>query len=208
MNATPMPEDIATWRRSERRRLRAERLELSVTEREAAAASIAGVLNEIVAGHFADPAGHVISGYWPIKAELDLRFWLGDLHDRGARLALPVVAQQGQPLVFRHWQPGAPMERGFWNIPVPTAEAEPVTPELALAPLVGWDAAGYRLGYGGGYFDRTLAALHPRPLVIGVGLQGSLLDSIRPQPHDIALDAIVTETGLQWQSPRLSPHAV
>ena len=71
--------------------------------------------------------------------------------------------------------------------------------DLALAPLVGWDASGYRLGYGGGYFDRTLAALSPRPFVIGVGLQSSKVDTIYPQPHDIGLDAIVTEAGLQWE---------
>lgn len=94
------------------------------------------------------------------------------------------------------------MVRGDWNIPVPPPDAPPVTPEIALAPLVGWDAGGYRLGYGGGYFDRTLAALSPRPFTIGVGLQKAQLATIHPQPHDIRLDAIVTEAGVQFHAER------
>src|SRR5690606_21931832 len=85
--------------------------------------------------------------------------------------------------------------RGIWNIPIP-AEREPVRPTALLVPVVGFDAAGYRLGYGGGYYDRTLALLEPRPLTIGVGYAGARLDTIHPQPHDIPLDAIVTEAGV------------
>lgn len=88
------------------------------------------------------------------------------------------------------------MVRGDWNIPVPPPEAEVVTPEIALAPVVGWTAEGFRLGYGGGYFDRTLAALLPRPFTIGIGFQSARLATIYPQPHDIALDAGVTEAGI------------
>jgi 5-formyltetrahydrofolate cyclo-ligase len=87
------------------------------------------------------------------------------------------------------------MERGFWNIPVP-AEGPEVTPDIALAPVVGWDAAGYRLGYGGGYFDRTLAALAPSVFAIGVGLDAAQIPTIFPQPHDIPMRLIVTETGI------------
>ena len=86
------------------------------------------------------------------------------------------------------------MVQGFWKIPVP-AEGPEVVPDIMLAPLVGWDDAGYRLGYGGGYFDRTLAAFAVRPLVIGVGLAAAQLPTIFPQPHDIAMDSIVTEAG-------------
>ena len=88
------------------------------------------------------------------------------------------------------------MERGAWSIPVP-AEGPGVTPDVTLAPVVGWDAAGFRLGYGGGYFDRTLAALSPRPFAIGVGLDAARLITIFPQPHDIPMQVIVTETGRQ-----------
>ena len=87
------------------------------------------------------------------------------------------------------------MERGFWGILVPS-EASEVIPDIALAPVVGWDRAGYRLGYGGGYFDRTLAALSPRPLVVGIGLQSARVATIYPQPHDIPMDVILTEKGM------------
>jgi 5-formyltetrahydrofolate cyclo-ligase len=94
--------------------------------------------------------------------------------------------------MFREWTPGAPMAPGIWNIPVP-AEGETLSPTVLLAPLVGFDGCGYRLGYGGGYYDRTLAAAMPRPLAIGVGFEASRLETIHPQPHDIPMDLIVTE---------------
>ena len=202
MTAMPDPlqaADVAHWRTAERKRLRAERLELSVEDRARAAQAIAAQLDRILKKRFGNPAGRVISGYWPIKAEPDLRFWMESLHQQGARMALPVVEVPASPLVFRAWSPGAKMERGHWNIPVPAAEAERLVPDVALAPLVGWDGEGYRLGYGGGYFDRTLAAFKPKPFVIGVGLQSSRIETIFPQAHDIRLDAIVTEAGLQWE---------
>ena len=90
------------------------------------------------------------------------------------------------------YQTGAAMQRGFWNIPVP-AERRVVAPDALLIPLVGYDAAGYRLGYGGGYYDRTLAALAPRPFCIGVAYDDSQLETIHPQPHDIPMNLIVTE---------------
>jgi 5-formyltetrahydrofolate cyclo-ligase len=117
-------------------------------------------------------------------------------------LALPVVETPGTPLAFRRWTPGMGMERGHWGIPVPPATSERLTPEISLAPLVGWDAEGYRLGYGGGYFDRTLAALAPKPFVIGVGLQSARLATIAPQPHDVPLSVIVTEAGVQIERDR------
>jgi 5-formyltetrahydrofolate cyclo-ligase len=191
--------EVARWRRAERHRLRAERMAMAVAARTDWAAALARHLDAGLQGWLAGPvAGRVIGGYWPIKGEADLRPWLGALHERGAQVALPVVVEKGQPLVWRRWQPGAAMERGDWNIPVPPASAGTVIPDLALAPLVGWDAAGYRLGYGGGYFDRTLAALGARkPFVVGVGLQAARLATVFPQWHDIAMDAIVTEAGVQ-----------
>lgn len=187
--------DVARWRSAERKRLRAARLDLAAEARMAAAQAIASHLDALIAKHLGDPSGHVISGYWPIKAEPDLRFWMESLHARGARMALPVVEIPATPLAFRAWHPGMKMERGHWNIPVPPADAPRLVPEVALAPLVGWDDAGYRLGYGGGYFDRTLAALALKPFVIGVGLQTARIATIFPQPHDVRLDAIVTEAG-------------
>jgi len=187
-------QDVARWRRAERIRLLADRAALSVEARRIAAMAIAGHLDQLLATRFASLKGLIISAWWPIKAELDLRFWLAGLAARGAHAALPLVASRAAPLMFRAWTPETRMARGFWNIPVP-AEGAYITPDITLAPVVGWDAAGYRLGYGGGYFDRTLAAITPTPLAIGVGLDAARIATIYPQPHDIPMQAVVTESG-------------
>ena len=188
--------DVARWRSAERRRLRAERDALSVADRQAAGAAIADHLADLLRQRFGTLRGRRFSGYWPIKAEPDLRPLMAALHAEDALVALPLVEVKAAPLVFRRWTPETRMVRGDWNIPVPPPEAQAVTPEISLAPVVGWTAEGFRLGYGGGYFDRTLAALSPRPFTIGIGFQAARLATIYPQPHDIALDAIVTEAGL------------
>ncbi|KPQ07929.1 MAG: 5-formyltetrahydrofolate cyclo-ligase [Rhodobacteraceae bacterium HLUCCA12] len=188
--------EVARWRRAERARLIAARAALPLAERTALAQAIAAHLDTVLG----DVTGHVIAGYWPIRGEPDLRFWLYALHAKGATLALPVVETPRCPLVFRHWEPGARLQPGHWRIPEPPADAATLMPDIVLAPLVGWDAAGYRLGHGGGYFDRTLAARTPPPRAIGVGLQSARLSTIFPQPHDIGLSAIVTEAGLQYEA--------
>lgn len=184
--------DVTRWRKAERARLLAMRAAVSVAERHAAAEAIAGRLDTLLAARFKMIEGLTISGWWPIKAELNLRHWLESLLARGAQVALPVVVTPAAPLVFRLWTPDCKMVQWFWKIPVPAGGRE-VTPDVILAPVVGWDAAGYRLGYGGGYFDRTLAALDPGPLSIGVGHDAARVATIFPQPHDIAMDLIVTE---------------
>ncbi len=189
--------DVARWRRAERVRLRAERQALSVEARAAASAALSAHLQDLLRLCFGDMRDRLISAYWPIKGEPDLRPLMADLHAAGVLVALPLVEVKQAPLVFRRWTPETRMVRGDWNIPVPPPEAEVVTPPVVLAPLVGWDRAGYRLGYGGGYFDRTLAHLAPRPFVVGIGLQAAKLATIYPQPYDIRLDAILTEEGLQ-----------
>lgn len=189
-------QDVARWRRAERARLRAERRAMSVDAQRAAGKALAGHLRDWLEQRFGGAKGRVFSAYWPIKGEPDLRPLMTDLHDAGVTIALPVVETRAAPLVFRHWTPQTRMIRGDWNIPVPPPEAETLIPDIALAPLLGWDGEGYRLGYGGGYFDRTLAALAPRPFTIGVGFQFARLSTIYPQPHDIPLDAILTEAGI------------
>lgn len=189
--------DVARWRRAERTRLRDQRDALSVAARKDVGAALVAHLHTTLVDRFAGARGRVFSGYWPINGEPDLRALLVDLHAAGVTVALPVVETKAAPLVFRRWTPQTKMIRGVWNILVPPPEAEALTPEITLAPLVGWDDEGYRLGYGGGYFDRTLAALSPRPFTIGVGFQSARLATIYPQPHDIPLDLIVTETGVQ-----------
>lgn len=191
--------DVARWRRAERIRLRAERDALSVADRQNIGTTLAGHLRQFLASRFDGAAGMVLSAYWPIKGETDLRGLMAELHEAGVIIALPVVEVRASPLVFRRWHPGLHMIRGDWNIPVPPPEADRLAPDVALAPVVGWDSAGFRLGYGGGYFDRTLATLAPRPFTIGIGLQAAQLSTIFPQPHDIPLDVILTEAGVQFQ---------
>lgn len=198
--------DVARWRRAVRARLVAERQTLPVAGRREIAEAVSGHLSRLLRARFGSLAGRVIAGYWPIRGEIDLRPLMAEWHAAGARVALPVITEIAAPLVFRRWTPQARLERGHWNIPEPPPGAETLTPEIALAPLVGWalreDApGGWRLGHGGGYFDRTLAALSPRPFTIGVGLSSARLATIRPQPHDIPLDAIVTEAGIEGGRP-------
>ncbi len=188
--------DVARWRKAERIRLLAERAALPVATRQNAAQAIAAHLDHLLAQRFASLSGLIISAWWPIKAELDLRFWLATLPARGATAGLPLILTPKAPLAFRTWTPDTPMERGFWNIPTPATGPE-ITPHITLSPLVGWDSAGYRLGYGGGYFDRTLASLTPSPIAIGIGLDAARLPTIFPQPHDIPMDYILTDTGPQ-----------
>jgi len=184
--------DVARWRKAARARLLGERVALPVAERQQAAETIAVHLDALLHARFPIIEGLTTSAWWPTKAELNLRHWLESLLARGARVALPVVVTPAAPLVFRIWTPECRMVQGFWKIPVPSDGPE-VVPDVTLAPVVGWDGANYRLGYGGGYFDRTLAALAPRPLTIGVGLCAARVPTIFPQPHDIAMDVIVTE---------------
>ena len=134
----------------------------------------------------------VLGFYWPIRGELDLRDFARRHSKAGGAVALPVVVAKDASVEFWQWEHGAAMQRGFWNIPVPAAR-NMAAPDVLLIPLVGYDAAGYRLGYGGGYYDRTLAAAAPRPLCIGVGYDDSELATIHPQPHDVAMELIVTE---------------
>lgn len=187
--------DVARWRTAKREELRAARKTLGVDEHASVSAGIAAKLEAVLQSRIDGAKGLILSAYWPIKGEPDLRPLMAKLHDAGVIIALPLVETKAAPLVFRLWTPETKMARGDWNIPVPPADAEQVTPDIALAPLVGWDGEGYRLGYGGGYFDRTLAALELRPFAIGVGYASAKLSTIFPQPHDIAMDLIVTEDG-------------
>lgn len=139
----------------------------------------------------------------PLRNEFDVYPLLPGLLARGWRAAMPVVNTRAAPLTFRLWQPGCAMTTDLCGIPVPTATGgavieapSEITPDLLLLPLVAFDAQGYRLGYGGGYFDRTLAASIRRPQAIGVGFELGRVPDIRPQAHDIRLDAVVTEAGV------------
>ncbi len=188
--------DVARWRKVKRDELRAARKALSVDEHTSVSARLAEALEGVLKAKFDGATGLTLSMYWPIKGEPDLRPLMAKLHGAGVVIALPLVETKAAPLVFRLWTPDTKMVRGDWNIPVPPADAKIITPDISLAPLVGWDGECYRLGYGGGYFDRTLASLDPRPFKIGVGYASAKLATIFPQPHDIPMDLIVTEDGV------------
>jgi 5-formyltetrahydrofolate cyclo-ligase len=188
----PMPRpDIMRWRKAERDRLIAARLAVSNTQRTIWADRIAQGLDSIIG----DVNGIIVSVYWPFRGEPDLRAWMKTITGRGGACALPVVIEKGQPLVFRCWKEGEPLERGVWNIPIPAA-APDVVPDVTIAPVVGFDPQCYRLGYGGGFFDRTLASLPRKPRVFGIGYELQAIPTIHPLPHDIVMDAIVTEEGV------------
>jgi 5,10-methenyltetrahydrofolate synthetase len=152
-------------------------------------------ITELLLALLPDMQSACVSFYWPFEGEFDPRFAIRRWRERGARAALPVVVRKGAPLEFREWWPGAPMKRGVFDLPIPDGTPV-VTPDVALIPPVGFDDEGYRLGYGGGYFDRTLAALACPPLKVGVAFELSRIPTIRPQPHDIPMDCIVTEAGV------------
>lgn len=181
---------VREWRKSERQRLLALRAALDHEARAAAAARILPFAHEAIRRH----AARAVGLYWPIKSELDFRMLAEQLARDGIATALPVILEKGTPLAYWQWSPGEPLERGFWNIPVPR-QRRPIHPDAVLAPTVGFDRAGYRLGYGGGYFDRTLAQADRPSLAIGIGLDFARLDTIWPQPHDIPMDVIITELG-------------
>ena len=183
--------EIKTWRRQTRAELIARRVALDGVRRREINVAISA---HIEAG-FALLAGMTVGFCWPFQSEFDARFAIRHFRDRGAVAALPVVIAKATPLQFRAWWPGAPMTAGVYGIPVPAGTAL-VVPDAAIVPMNGFDAQGYRLGYGGGYFDRTLAATMPPPLAIGVSFEFARLATIYPQPHDIAMDFVVTEAGI------------
>ncbi len=133
----------------------------------------------------------VIGFYWPIKGEFDLRSFVEGYIDEGWFAALPAVVDSKKPLEFRLWTPETKLIPGVWNIPTPV-EQNIVEPSVLIVPLVGFDNENYRLGYGGGYYDRTIASFKKRPHTIGIGLDITQLDTIYPQSHDIPMDEIIT----------------
>jgi len=202
-----MHADIASFRKAERERLIAARLAIPAEVRASHTAKIAAALDQLLGA----ATEEIVSLYWPIRAEPDLRPWMRAACERGLAIALPVAVELGRPLTFRAWRPGAVMARGLWQIPYP-AEGPEITPTTLLAPLVGFDAASYRLGYGGGFFDRTLAAIRSptalgisgtrgtRARVIGVGYRALEIPTIHPQPHDVPMDVILTEEASRFRA--------
>jgi 5,10-methenyltetrahydrofolate synthetase len=187
------PGDIGPWRKEVRAELLSRRMAVKRDQRLAWNDAVTTYLLE----GFPNLKTMVVGFYWPFRGEFDPRPAIRRLMEEGARAALPVVVRKNAPLQFHAWWQGAPMREtgGVFNIPVPDGTGI-VTPDALLIPPVGFDSLGYRLGYGGGYFDRTLASMAPQPLKIGVGFELSRIDTIRPQPYDIPMDFVVTEAGV------------
>ena len=141
------------------------------------------------------PADAVIAGFWSVGGEIDVRPLLRELHARGHTIALPVTPKRGEPLSFRRWQPGDALARGPMGTSQPRPEADPITPDWLLMPLLAFDARGNRLGYGGGYYDRTLAAL-PTAYRLGCAYACQRLDEVPAGPEDVPLHAVATEEGV------------
>ncbi len=189
-------DELREWRKAERARLIGERERLDPETLDRFRRRIDAHLER----SFPGLAGATVAFCWPIRGEYDARPLVLTLRARGATTALPVVVAPGQPLVFREWHPGVALASGPLGIPYP-ASSDPVVPTVTLLPLIGWDDAGYRLGYGAGFFDRTLAAMAKRPIAIGVGYELGRLATIDPQAWDVPMDWIVTERGVYRRDP-------
>ena len=187
---------LKSWRRSERERLIAARLQLDAATLDEWRRRMDGYLER----SFPGLARTRLAFCWPIKHEYDARHLAKTLRERGALTALPVVVAPKTPLAFREWHPGVELARGALDIPYPVNSPE-ITPDAVLLPMNGWDAQGYRLGYGAGFFDRTLASLAKKPVVIGVSYELARKETIHPQPWDIPVDYLVTERGVYRRDP-------
>lgn len=183
-------EDVKAWRKQQRDMLIKARPQ-DANERRLRSAPILEQLSAELRAISAVPR-LVLGIYWPFRGEIDVRDVAHRHIEAGGIVALPVVVEKNAPVQFWRWRPEVPMSRGLFNIPIP-GEQEIVTPDVLIVPLVGFDRAGYRLGYGGGYYDRTLAATHPRPRTLAIAFAEAELQTIYPQPHDIPMSRIITD---------------
>ncbi len=178
-------------KRTLRSAMLAWRATLSEDERHAGAAGLLATLQR--ERPFETPG--VVSGFWPIKDEIDIRPLMIELLNTGCQLVLPVVQGRGQPLLFRAWRPGDPLEAGVFGTLQPSARREALEPDALIVPLLACDEEGWRLGYGGGFYDRTLKGLRARRKVtaVGVGFDGQLVPEVPHGPDDERLDWLLTD---------------
>ncbi|MEG3001277.1 MAG: 5-formyltetrahydrofolate cyclo-ligase [Comamonas sp.] len=168
------------------------------------------LLQQVMRIWLVDRPDAVIGAYWPIKGEFDplpiLHRWKedGELLDKPQRrrIGLPVINKEHKTLTFHVWYPGCPMEEDAYGIPKPK-DTEVIQPTLLFVPCVGYGTGGYRLGYGGGFYDRTLATLQPKPFTVGLGFREAYVDDFEPEAHDQPLDAILNDNGVVWPLPDL-----
>lgn len=180
--------EIRDWRKRTREALISGRLALGVSKLQAKGAL---AKQKLLASVDLKPYA-TLGLYWCMRGEIDVRDIARQHIEAGGTIGLPVVVEKAAPVEFWKWQPGMAMKRGVWNIPIP-GKREVVTPDALIVPLVGFDGERYRLGYGGGYYDRTIASMARRPFRVGLGYAQGLLPTIYPQPHDIPMDLIITD---------------
>ena len=187
---TSVTRDLAAIKAELRREALARRDALPPAERAQAAEAIAAR-----AFPLAIDAGTIVSGFMPMKSEINPLPLMRKLAAAGARLALPVVAGRGKPLIMRAWGIGEPLGAGVWGIREPPPSAAVIAPDILLVPLLAFDRAGHRIGYGAGYYDMTIAALRARQAVVAVGLAFAAQEiaAVPATPHDAPLDLVLTE---------------
>ena len=174
---------------------------LAMTDRLERAVALQNVLRVWLVGRSESSIG----AYWPIKGEFDplpalYRWSEGGNDGAERRIGLPVAGRVSGQLRFHVWYPGCPMELDAYDIPKPKDTPE-FAPAILVVPCLGFGPGGVRLGYGGGFFDRTLGALTPRPVTVGVSFTHGFLPLLRGSPSDLPLDAMLTEDGVMWQRP-------
>jgi 5-formyltetrahydrofolate cyclo-ligase len=199
---TDLSHSAALLKAAMRRAVLAQRREAHVARGEIAAAALAQrVTAEVPA------ANNTIAGYWPLGHEIDIRPTLAAFKDAGAEVALPVVAGQGQVLIFRSYTPGDALDSGPFGTAHPSVRASVVAPTVLLLPLIAFDLTGQRLGYGAGYYDRTVAALRieRRILIVGVAYDEQEVAAVPVDGHDQSMDAVVTDRRTLWFNSAAKP---
>jgi 5-formyltetrahydrofolate cyclo-ligase len=179
---------LITWRKQKRSNLLELRASNSEEQRLRSSEVVLDRVNSIFQSHGTRIAGF----YWPFRGEMEVLPLVHRFLAEGGTVALPMVVGRSQPLTFRLWSPGNRTDTGVFGIPYPS-DPHVVVPDTLVVPLVGYDDGCYRLGYGGGYYDRTLAAAETKPLCIGIGFASLRLETIWPQQYDVPMDYIVTE---------------
>lgn len=182
--------DVARFRNAERGRLYQLRKQVPSASRAKIAGTVANLLDEEIG----PVKGLSIAAYWPIRGELNLRDWMVSCHSRGATVGLPVVTKKNEPVEFHQWSPDQDMIRGVWDIPVPREDIH-IQPDIVIVPLLGVDQERFRLGNGGGYYDRTLSRIADTTRIIGVGHDFCQMDTVFPMPWDIPMDKVILSDG-------------
>ncbi|MBB5331173.1 5-formyltetrahydrofolate cyclo-ligase [Tunturiibacter gelidoferens] len=179
---------LIAWRKQRRSELLELRTSFSEEQQHRASEMVLNRVHSI----FQAQGTRIAGFYWPFRGEIEVLPLIDRFLAEGGTAALPMVVGRSRPLTFRLWMPGCPMVAGAFGIPYP-AESRVLVPDTLVVPLVGYDDCCYRLGYGGGYYDRTLAVAEPKPLSIGIGFASLRLETIWPQQYDVPMDYVVTE---------------